>query len=369
MASRNLVVGAGFSGATVARLLSDRGEQVTVIDRRDHIAGNCYDYRDENGIMVHKYGSHIFHTNNVEVWNFINRFTKFNGYRHKVRAMIDGKEVPIPFNLNSLFVVFPESTANGLKDKLLKVYGYGSKIPILELKKTNDPDLVMLADYVYEKVFLGYTRKQWGFLPEEMDGTVTARVPVYVSEDDCYFQDEYQGIPEEGYTRTVEKMLDSPLIDVRLNTDFKSVQSGMYDRIFYTGSIDEFFDYAYGALPYRSVSFESSTVDQEFYQSGAVINYPCDHDFTRIHEYKYYLGDPTDKTTIVREYSESFELGKNDRYYPIMRAENKALYQRYLDETIRLNANVIFVGRLGEYRYYDMDKVIESALELVKTLY
>ncbi len=227
----------------------------------------------------------------------------------------------------------------------------------------------MLADYVYEKVFLGYTEKQWGFLPEEMDSAVTARVPVYISYDDCYFQDDYQGIPEEGYTKIVEKMLDSSFIDVRLSTDFKSVQTGNYDRIFYTGSIDEYFGYTYGVLPYRSVYFKLSTINQEFYQSGAVINYPCDYDFTRIHEYKYYLGDSTEKTTIVKEYSESFELGKNDRYYPVMREDNQALYQKYLDEVSKLNSNVFFVGRLGEYRYYDMDKVIASAMELVNALY
>lgn len=368
MASKNLVVGAGFSGATVARLLSDRGEEVTVIDRRNHVAGNSYDYRDDNGVMVHKYGSHIFHTNDVEVWDFINRFTKFNGYRHKVRASIDGKEVPIPFNINSLFTVFPEHIAGRLEKKLIDAYGYGTKIPILELKKSDDADLTRLADYVYKKVFQGYTRKQWGYLPEEMDGAVTARVPVYISRDNGYFQDEFQGIPEDGYTSTIERMLDSPRIDVRLETDYKDVDADRYNRIFYTGSIDEFFDYSFGALPYRSVYFEMSTINQRHYQSNAVINYPCDQDFTRIHEYKYYLEDDTERTTIAKEFSEPFEIGRNDRYYPIARDENRAIYQRYLDKAQGMNRDIFFVGRLGEYRYYDMDKAIGSAMVLVKGL-
>lgn len=363
---KNLVVGAGFSGATIARLLADGGENVVVIDKKDHIAGNSYDYKDENGIMIHKYGSHIFHTKSEKVWNFIRQFGSFNQYMHKVYAVIDGIETTIPFNFNTLYDVFPESLAKRLEEKLLENFDFNTKVPILEFLKQDDEDLKFLANYVYEKVFLHYTTKQWSVSPTDVDGAVTARVPVYLSKDNRYFQDKYQGIPLEGYTALVEKMLKHHRIKLELNTDYKDYK-GHYDRIFFTGSIDEYFNYNFGKLPYRSVNFKFETYDREFYQRNSVVNYPCNYDFTRIHEFKHYLNDRSDKTVIAKEYSEFFELDKNERYYPIPKDENTALYNKYLEEAKKLN-NVYFLGRLGDYKYYDMDKAILRALELYEEI-
>ena len=368
--NKNLIAGCGLSGAVIARLLADIGEKVLVIDRKNHIAGNIYDYKDENGIYIHKYGSHIFHTNNEKVWEFLNRFTSFNTYMHKVVALIDGIETTIPFNINTLYDVFPKSLAKRLEEKLLNKFEYNTKVPILEFQKQDDNDLKFLADYIYEKVFLHYTAKQWGKNPDEIASAVTARVPVHVSKDDRYFQDKYQGIPLNGYTKMVENILNHPNIEVKLNTDFNDFACENPEelknfRIFYTGSIDEFFDYKYGELPYRSVNFKFETHNREFYQSNAVVNYPCNYDFTRIHEYKYYLNDKSDKTVIAKEYSEYFQNGKNERYYPIENDDNKNLYEKYLSQT---PDNVYFLGRLGDYKYYDMDKAVERAINLFEEI-
>lgn len=367
--AKNLVVGAGFSGAVIANLIATRlNEEVVVIDKKDHIAGNSFDYRDKNGIMIHKYGSHIFHTSNEKVWKFISQFTDFNQYMHKVIALIDGIETTIPFNFNTLYDVFPETMAKRLEEKLLAKFEYNKKVPILEFQKQDDEDLKYLANYVYEKIFLHYTTKQWGVSPENVDGAVTARVPVYISKDNRYFQDKYQGIPLEGYTKIVERMLDHKNITVKLNTDYKQINTSEYKQIFYTGPIDEFFEYEYGQLPYRSVNFKFEEYDREFYQSNACVNYPCNYDFTRIHEYKHYLKDKSDKTVIAKEYSEFFELGKNERYYPIPNDESATLYKKYLEKAKKLE-NIHFLGRLGDYKYYDMDKAILRAIELFEEIY
>lgn len=375
MSRLNIVVGAGFSGATIANLIADKlNERVIVIDKKDHIAGNSYDYRDENGIMIHKYGSHIFHTNNEKVWKFLKQFTDFNTYMHSVVGILDGIEAQIPFNFHTLYQVFPTTMAKRMETKLLDAFPYNTKVPILEFQKQDDDDLKYLANYVYEKIFLNYTTKQWGVSPKDVDGAVTARVPVYLSLDDRYFQDKYQGIPLEGYSAVVEKMLAHKNIEVILNTDFESfkketsnIVDGENVRIFYTGSIDEFFNYKYGQLPYRSVHFKMETYDREYYQSHACINYPNNYDFTRIHEYKHYLNDKSEKTVIAKEYSEFFELGKNERYYPIASPENAALYEKYLNDAKSLN-NVYFLGRLGDYKYYNMDLAIARAIELFESI-
>ena len=232
------------------------------------MAGNSYDYRDENGIMIQKYGSHIFHTNSEKVWRYLKQFTDFNTYMHEVVGYIDGIETHIPFNFNTLYDVFPPTFAKRLEKKLLKKFEYNTKVPILEFQKQDDDDLKFLANYVYyEKVFLHYTTKQWGVKPEDVDGAVTARVPVYLSKDNRYFQDKYQGIPLEGYTKVIEKMLDHKNIKVKLNTDFKTIKNKKFKKIFYTGSIDEYYDYKFGQLPYRSVYYKFEKYDREFYQS------------------------------------------------------------------------------------------------------
>lgn len=364
----NLVVGAGFSGAVIANLIAtELNEDVLVIDKKDHIAGNCYDYRDKNGIMIHKYGSHIFHTKSEKVWKYLKQFTDFNTYMHKVVGILDGIETHIPFNFNTLYDVFPQILAQRLEQKLLDIFEINSKVPILEFQKQDDDDLKFLANYVYEKIFLHYTTKQWGVSPEEVDGAVTARVPVYLSKDNRYFQDKYQGIPLDGYTKVVERILNHKNIKVKLNTDYKDLKDKNFKRIFYTGPIDEFYNYKFGQLPYRSVYFKFETYDKEYYQSNACVNYPCNYDFTRIHEYKYYLDDKSDKTVIAKEYSEFFELGRNERYYPIPNDENTKLYEKYLEEA-KKSENVYFLGRLGDYKYYDMDKAILRAIELFEEI-
>ena len=363
-----LVVGAGFSGATIANLLAEKSnEQVLVVDKKEHIGGNCYDYRDKNGIMIHAYGSHIFHTNSEKVWKYINQFTEFNTYMHKVIGLLDGIETHIPFNFNTLYDVFPKSYAELLEHKLLDNFNINTKVPILEFQKQDDDDLKYLANYVYEKIFLHYTTKQWGVAPTDVDGAVTARVPVYLSKDNRYFQDKYQGIPLNGYTEVIKNMLNHKNIRVQINTDYTVLNWKRFDKIFFTGSIDEFFNYKYGNLPYRSVRFKIETHDKEYYQSNACVNYPCNYDFTRIHEYKYYLDDRSSKTVIAKEYSEDFELGKNERYYPIPKDENFELYNKYLAEAEKLE-NVYFLGRLGDYKYYNMDSAIERAIKLYESL-
>jgi len=364
-----LVVGAGFSGATIANLLAEKSnEKVLIIEKKKHIGGNCYDYRDKTGIMIHAYGTHVFHTKSEKVWNYLKQFTDFNTYMHKVVGLIDGIETHIPFNFNSLYDVFPKSYAELLEQKLLDNFNINTKVPILEFQKQDDDDLKYLANYVYQKIFLYYTTKQWGATPKDVDDAVTARVPVYLSKDDRYFQDRFQGIPLEGYTQVIKNMLKNKNIKVKLNTDFKDVNWKKFDKVFFTGSIDEFFNYKYGQLPYRSVSFKLETHNKEFYQSCACVNYPSNYDFTRIHEYKYFLDDKSDKTVIAKEYSEEFELGKNERYYPIPNEDNFDLYHKYLYEAEKY-PNVFFLGRLGDYKYYNMDAAIKRALELYESLY
>lgn len=362
---QNLVIGAGLAGATIANQIATHfDEKVLVIDSKNHIAGNCYDYYDQNGICIQKYGSHIFHTNDDKVWEYLSNFCEWNTYQHKVIGVINDVETPIPFNLNSLYDVFPLDLAKRLEEKLLEKFEYNKKVPILEFKKQNDEDLQLLADFVYEKVFLNYTIKQWGLKPENIDNSVTARVPVFISNDNRYFQDTHQGIPIGGYTAMISNMLKNPNIEIKLNTNFSDIKDSLeYNRLFFTGSIDEFFDYKFGILPYRSVYFELEEHNQEFYQKNAVVNYPNDNDFTRISEYKYYLNDKSDKTVIAKEYSENFELGKNDRYYPIPKDENTNLHDKYLKEATKLD-NVYFLGRLGDYKYYNMDQVVKRALEV-----
>ena len=365
----NLVVGAGISGAVIAERIAEvLDEKVVIIDKKNHIGGNCYDYKDRNGILIHKYGSHIFHTQSEKVWRYVNRFSDFNTYMHRVVAVIDGIETTIPFNLDTLYKVFPESMAKRLEFKLLESFEYNSRVPILEFTKYNDKDLNFLADYIYEKVFLHYTMKQWGKTPQEIDGAGTARVPVLISRDSRYFQDKYQGLPTRGYNHLIENMLKNHNIEVCLNTDYKYMVSKDFKRIFYTGSIDEFFNYKLGMLPYRSVRFKLEEYNTEYYQKNSVVNYPNNYDFTRIHEYKYFQNEQSQKTVIAKEYSQDYLYGENDRYYPIVNEDNLKIYNDYL-ECAKTYPKLYFLGRLGDYKYYDMDKAILRALDLFEELF
>lgn len=360
---KNLVVGAGLSGAVIANLLAEKlNEEVLVIDRRNHIAGNIYDYKDsKTGITVHNYGPHIFHTNNKAVWDYLSKFTGWHVFFLKPNVVIEGNAVSLPFSLATLYEVFSDKMAQRIEDKLLSNYGYGVKVPILELKEKDDEDLKFIANYIYENVFKNYTLKQWGLKPEDIDPSVTARVPIYISYDRRYFQDKYQGIPINGYTKMVENILSHKNIKVKLGTDYKNLK-GDFKRIFYTGAIDEFFDYKYGELPYRSLRFDVQTVNKEYYQKSVVTNYPNNFDFTRITEHKYFLDEKSDKTIISVEYPESFEVNKNERHYPISNPKNLQLYEKYLKDAKEIS-NLYFCGRLGDYKYYNMDLAVENVLK------
>lgn len=373
-----IIVGAGLAGCVLAeRIANVLNKRVLVIEKRDHLGGNCYDYYDEAGLLVHKYGPHVFHTQLEEVWTYISQFTIWYPYQHRVLGCIDGKKIPIPFNLTSLQASFPRDVAQRLEEKLIEYYGWEVQVPILELKGSDDEDLQFLADYVYRKVFLNYTRKQWGLKPEELDPSVTARVPVRVSHDDRYFQDPYQGIPREGYNKIFDKMLSSPYIEVVLNTDYQEVldfDDGVMKykgrlfkgKLIYTGEIDYFFDYQYGKLPYRSLTFDMETWDQEFYQEVATVNYPNDHQYTRITEFKHLTGQKHEKTTITREYPQDYQPERGDvPYYPIPRGEYREIYQQYREKADKV-PGLILLGRLAEYQYYNMDMVVAKALQIFK---
>lgn len=369
MKVKNLVVGAGLSGAVLAeRIATELGEEVLVLDEKNHIGGNCYDYLDANGIHIHKYGPHIFHTNIENVWDYLSKFTEWHVFMLRVNAVLDGIETNLPFNLDSLYKVFPRSLAEKLEGKLLTHFSYNTSVPILELLKIDDPDLAFLANYVYEKVFLNYTIKQWGVTPKDLDKSVSGRVPILISKDSRYFQDKYQGIPAKGYTKMIERILDHPLIQVKLNTKFEKSQTDIeYERLFFTGPIDEYYRYSFGELPYRSLNFKVTEYNQEYYQNSVVISYPDNYKFTRITEHKHFLNEKSKKTVISYEYPEKFIMGKNERYYPIPNPDNQKQYETYLSEA-KKEPNSYFFGRLGDYKYYNMDACVERALNLFEEL-
>ncbi|TBR58039.1 UDP-galactopyranose mutase [Westiellopsis prolifica IICB1] len=359
-----LIIGAGYSSCVLAeRIATQLAQRVLVVERRDHIGGNAYDFYNEHGILVHKYGPHIFHTKSKKAWDYLSRFTEWRHYYHHVLGVVEGKKVPIPFNLNSLYALFPPQYAQKLENLLLEHFGFGIKVPILKLRESASGDLEFLANYIYENVFLHYTIKQWELKPEQLDRGVTGRVPVYISRDNRYFQDRYQAMPKHGYTEMFRRMLNHPNIKVLLNTDYREIIDDIkFNRIICTAPIDTFFDYMYGELPYRSLRFQFDTLDQEYYQEVGTVNYPNDYDITRITEQKYLSGQTLPKTTLVMEYPQAYVPGKNDPYYPITREENRERLALYLKEVERLNSTVIFVGRLAEYKYYDMDQAVVRAL-------
>lgn len=381
-----IIIGAGFAGAVSARVLAEGGKSILVLEKRNHIGGNAYDYLDENGVMRHEYGPHIFHTNSKEAVEFLSRFTDWYDYEHKVLGYIEGKLVPIPFNLTSIEQLFPKEKADHLKEVLISAYGMGNKVPILELRKNEDPEIQELAEYIFEHVFKYYTMKQWGYSAEEIDPAVTGRVPVLVSYDDRYFQDAFQKMPKEGYTRLFEKMLDHPNITVQLNTegmDVLSVNSETkqihfkdepFDGIvIYTGLVDHLLNYVNGDLSYRSLEFEVETKEGQ-YQPVTTVNYPTpaeEHPYTRITEYKnmQYLP-PKEKTTIAVEYPYSYDRKAekgNVPYYPVFTDESKDRYQAYVD-LLKDIPNIYLLGRLAEYKYYNMDAIVEAALHFCNTL-
>ena len=371
-----IIVGAGMTGAVAARTLAEAGKNVLVLEKREHIAGNAYDELDEAGVLIHRYGPHIFHTNDEEVWQFLSRFTEWRTYRHKVLAEIDGEYMPVPFNLNSMVIAFGFRKAEQMKKALLEKYGEGSNVSILELRSAEEPLLRELAEFVYENVFKYYTMKQWGVKPEDIDPSVTARVPVRISKENGYFTDKYQGMPLRGYTPMFASMLEHPAITLRLNADARellTLEEGKilfegvpFDgKVLYTGPLDELFGFAYGRLTYRSLDFVFETLKKEYAQLCGTVNYTVSENYTRITEFKHLTGQKCPVTTVMKEYSKP--CGETDiPYYPVSNEETRALYARYRAEAEKYPA-LVLGGRLGEFRYYNMDAAAASALRLCRS--
>ena len=354
-----LVVGAGFAGSVIAeRLASQHGAHVLLIDRRNHVGGNAYDEPNEAGILYHKYGPHIFHTNSQQVVDYLSQFTKWRPYEHRVRAVVRDKLVPIPINrttLNELFGLELET------DEEAAEYLASRAQPVEEIKTSEDVVINAVGQELYEMFFRGYTRKQWGLDPSELDKQVTSRIPTRTNTDDRYFGDTFQAMPLDGYTKMFERMVDHPLIDVRTGVDFAELKDRAFeiaDHIVYTGPIDEYFDFRFGKLPYRSLKFDHQTLEQEQFQPVAVVNYPDEKvPYTRISEYKHLTGQEAPVTTITYEYPSA----EGDPYYPIPRPENQELFKKY-EALADATDDVTFVGRLATYRYYNMDQIVGQAL-------
>lgn len=352
-----LIVGAGFAGAVLAeRLATQRGERVLVIDRRPHIAGNAFDHLNEAGLLVHRYGPHIFHTNSQAIVDYLGQFTGWRPYEHRVQGLVDGMLVPIPINLDTINRLYGLS----LTSAELTDWFAARAEPVARIETSEDVVVSVVGRELYEKFFQGYTRKQWGLDPSQLDKSVTARVPIRTNRDDRYFTDTHQCMPDKGYTAMFAAMLDHPNISVMLNCDYRSIAASMpHRRLIWTGAIDDYFDLRFGPLPYRSLRFEHETLDQPWAQATGTVNYPQTEAFTRISEYKHMTGQVHPATAITREYPSA----SGDPYYPIVRPENLALFKRY--EALALaTPDVFFVGRLATYRYYNMDQVTGQALAM-----
>lgn len=376
-----IIVGAGIAGATVARKLAEESnKKVLVLERRNHFGGNCYDKPDDHGILIHEYGPHIFHTGDEGVREFLSRFTEWYDFGHEVVAKVGDQLIPVPFNLNTLHMVYDKEKADRLEKKLIEEYGLDSRVPIMKLRESTDADVREIADYVYKNVFLYYTMKQWGQTPEEISPEVTGRVPVVISYDNRYFKDKYQSVPVDGFTPMFAAMLDHPNIEVRTGVDCSDVLDFEDGKIYfekaeftgdlvYTGALDELFDCKFGRLPYRSLNFKFEHLDQDSFQDHSVVNYTVSEDFTRITEFKFLTGQKdTDGTTIVREYPFAYSGAAGEiPYYAILNPDNEALYEKYRALTAGL-PGFYLLGRLAEYKYYNMDAMARKALDLAERI-
>jgi UDP-galactopyranose mutase len=350
-----LVVGGGFAGSVIAhQLATQRDESVLLIDRRPHIGGNAYDRYDRAGILIHQYGPHIFHTNSQAIFDFLSKFTDWRPYEHRVLAHVDGQLLPIPINLDTVNRLY----GLNLNSEELERWFADQAEPVDEIKTSEDVVVSKVGRDLFQKFFEGYTKKQWGVYPRELDKSVTSRVPTRTNRDDRYFGDEFQFMPAEGYTRMFERMLDHPNIKIMLQADYAEIKTQVpHRRTIFTGPIDEYFGFRLGKLPYRSLKFRHVTLDEEWHQPVAVVNYPQTEKFTRVTEYKHLTGQVHPQTSITYEFSSD----TGDPYYPVPRAENQELYKRY--EALALaTRDVWFVGRLATYRYYNMDQVVGQAL-------
>jgi UDP-galactopyranose mutase len=356
-----LIVGAGFAGSVLAeRLASQSGKKILIIDTRSHIGGNAYDHYNEDGILVHKYGPHIFHTNSRDVFEYLSQFTEWRPYEHRVQASVDGQLVPIPINLDTVNQLYGLNLTSFELEKF-----FASVAEKIECIRTSEDVVVSkVGRELYQKFFRNYTRKQWDMDPSELDKSVTSRVPTRTNRDDRYFTDSYQAMPLHGFTKMFEKMLAHPNIKIMLNTDYREIIDVIpYREMIYTGPIDLFFDYCYGKLPYRSLKFKHETINKPLYQPAPVVNYPNEHLYTRVTEFKYLTGQEHPKTSIVYEYPRA----EGDPYYPIPRSENAELYKKY-KALADATPGVHFVGRLATYKYYNMDHVVAQALKVYNNL-
>lgn len=355
-----LIVGAGFAGCVLAeRIANQLGKNVLIVEKRDHIGGNSYDFYNEHGLLLHKYGPHYFRTNNKKVFEYLSQFTSWHYYQYEILASVDGQLLPIPINLDTINKLY------GLSLSCFELEEFFDKVreTVQEIRTSEDVIVAQVGRELYEKFFKNYTKKQWKLDPSELEKSVCARIPIRTNRDGRYFSDKYQAMPKYGYTNMFKKMISHPKIHLLLKTDYKEIVNLIpYNNMIYTGPIEEFFDYKYGRLPYRSLRFEFETIDQEFYQPVSQVNYPNDYDFTRIVEIKHATGQKHHKTTIVREYPSD----QGDPYYPIPREENRLLYEKYRKLADKLK-NIYFIGRLANYKYYNMDEVVSLAMELFET--
>jgi UDP-galactopyranose mutase len=350
-----LIVGAGFAGSVLAeRLATERNERVLLIDRRPHIGGNAYDRYDDDGLLIHQYGPHIFHTNSKQIFDYLSRFTEWRFYEHRVLADVDDMLVPIPINLDTVNKLY----GLNLTSEQLQDWFAERAEKIGEIRTSEDVVVSVVGRELYEKFFRGYTRKQWGLDPSELDKSVTSRVPTRTNRDDRYFTDEFQFMPKNGYTRMFEKMVGHPNIHVMTQTEYDDVKNVVpHRRVIYCGPIDEYFNFQFGKLPYRSLRFEHVTLDKAWHQPVGVVNYPQTRDYTRVTEYKHLTGQEHAKTALTYEYPSA----EGDPYYPIPKAENQELFKKY-ERLAQATPDVWFVGRLATYRYYNMDQIVGQAL-------
>lgn len=380
-----IVIGAGFAGAVISRVIAEeKNKKVLLIDKRDHIGGNMYEMYDTNGVRIHLYGPHIFHTNNEKVFEYLKRFSDFYKYEHKVIGKIDGNLVPIPFNYTSLDILFEKEKAELIKETLKKEFQNELKVSILDLINSDNKIVKEFGNYVYEKVFANYTAKQWGIPVSQIDSSVINRVPVVLGYDDRYFNDSIQYMPKDGFTTLFENMLNNENIDIKLNTNVKDIlkldfntnkvkymENEFKGEIFFSGAIDELLDFKYGRLPYRSLNLVFEQYKMDNYQTNSVVNYPNDEKFTRITEFKYLTNQVLKgETTTLKEYPQKFDANDKkckDPYYPIKNDENLALYAKY-ENDIEKFKNIHLCGRLAEYKYYNMDAVIDKALNLSRNV-